>query len=823
MLKSLRVSVRQLGREWTFSGLVVLTFALGIGANTAAFSVMNAVVLRMLPVANPERLVFLHTTGQPRGANQTGFGDGSLALPVYEQLRDQRAIFSDLMAYVPLDLGRVAVRKGAEPDTAFVDMVSGDFFSGLGVRMAQGRGFSMDDEKKHTQVAVISDSYWRLRFGGDGALGQTVFVKGVPFTVIGVTARDFTGLENGRPTDLWVPVQDRPELKPWGRPPDSAQGFYSSPDWWFLMAVGRLAPGVSQTGALAAAQPVFQRAAYTGVPPLSSGEHPVQLFFSSARGIPGLRDAYERPLTILMGMVTVVLLIACANVTTLIGARNASRRREFSLRLALGSSIWHLFRQLLAESLLLVAAGAVLGWLFAIAAIRALAAWSELDVSLAPDANVLAYALGVSFVAALAFGLAPLRTAAQPPASLELRASGGSITADRGKQRMARLMMIGQVALCVVLVIAASLLVRTLRNLGTADLGMRTSGLVVFGITPPQTVHGDEVTVRFYQTLLQRLRSIPGVDSATLMANRLGSGWSNNTRAIVDGAVPQTTPTGMRWNSVGPGYFHLLGIPVLLGRDFTDADDVSAPPVAIVNDTFARRFLPGRDPLGHRVAISSRPGAPQYTIVGVAANSRYTSVRETDRPMAYFPYTQLAALGPLNFELRTNVDPLLLLPLARKTVQEFGPDLPLVEPMTQEEQFAKSFSDERLFARLAMVFGALAAALVAAGLYGTFSYRVNRRTAEIGVRMALGAERGSVLWMIVRESLALSAVGVAVGLPLAFGASRLLESMLFNVSMTDPLSFAAAILAMALIGAAASLVPAARASAIDPLVALRAD
>jgi predicted permease len=301
------------------------------------------------------------------------------------------------------------------------------------------------------------------------------------------------------------------------------------------------------------------------------------------------------------------------------------------------------------------------------------------------------------------------------------------------------------------------------------------------------------------------------------MSNRIGSGWSNNTGAVVDGKPPDVKGFApMRWNAVGPDYFHVLGTPLLLGRDFTDADNASAPPVAIVNETFVKRYLGGHEPLGHRVSLSR-----EYTIVGVTANSRYTGVREAERPMAYFPYQQVPEIGGMHIELRANGDPRAFLPQVRQVVQEFGPDLPLLQPMTQEEQFGRSFSNERLMSRLATFFGLMAALLVATGLYGTLAYRVSRRTSEIGVRMALGAERKAVLWMIMRESLVVSAIGIVVGLPLAFVASKLLKTMLFGLTPADPISFAAALAAIVVVATGASLIPARRASAVDPMVALR--
>jgi predicted permease len=373
-------------------------------------------------------------------------------------------------------------------------------------------------------------------------------------------------------------------------------------------------------------------------------------------------------------------------------------------------------------------------------------------------------------------------------------------------------------SLCLVLLVGAGLLVRTLRNLETANLGLRAPGLLVFGITPPQTAHTDSEVLRFYHTLLDRLRALPGVESATLMQNRIGSGWSNNSDAFVDGANARGNVSSMmRWNAVGPDYFHALGTNLLLGRDFTDADSAAAPKVAIINQTFAQRYLPNRDPLGHHVAY----GESQYTIAGVAANSKYTGVRENHIPMAYFPYAQIPGTATMHFELRTRGNPAALLPEVRRAMHEFGPDLPLLQPMTQQEQFEESFSQERLFARLSMSFGLLAVVLVATGLYGTLAYRVSRRTAEIGVRMALGAQRRQVLWMVLRESLLVSLAGVLVGIPLAIGGALLLRSMLFGLEPSDPLTFAGALLGITLVALAASLIPARRATKIDPMVALR--
>jgi predicted permease len=823
MLQDLRFALRQLKRTPAFTIVTIVTFGLGIGANAAVFSVLNAVVLRLLPVADAGRLVFLHASRQPNHASQTGFDNTSMSLAVYEQLRAERGAFSELMAYVPIGTGQVPVRYGNEAETAWADMVSGNFFSGLGVPMARGRGFTTDEEAQHASTAVISHAYWTRRFGRrDDALGSTLFVKGIPFTVVGITAQQFVGLGRGRATDVWVPIQVRPEIKPWGRPVESTETFNNSPDWWFLPTVGRLAPGVTEDQALATAQPVFARAAYAPRGTPQQGEKPPSLSFSSARGMMGLRDQYRQPLRMLMGMVALVLLIACGNVAMLLAARNSARVREFSLRTALGGSTRRLLRQLLAESVLLVAAGTLLGWLVAQWATRALAAVSRLDVVLTPDATVFAYTLGLSTLAALVFGLAPLRTVRKAPLGLVLKSSALNTTTDRARMRGTRIVLAGQIAICVALLVGAGLLVRTLQNLDNADLGLRTSGLFVFGVAAPASARTNDAVVQFYQTLTTRLRALPGVEAVTLMGNRIGSGWSNNTTAVVDGARPAGSERRMRWNNVGPDYFRVLGTPLLLGRDFTDAD-LLGPPTVIVNDAFTRAYLPNRSPIGHTVALSTQPGSVQYSIIGVAANSRYTGVRELERPMAYFLYSHVAVISELHVEMRASGDPARLLPDVRRVMADLGPDLPLIRPMTQQAQFAQSYTNEQLFARLAGAFGLLAAVLVATGLYGTLSYRVSRRTSEIGIRLAIGARRSDVLWMVVRDTLVVCAAGIVVGLPLAVAGSRFLESMLFGLTTRDPLTYVAALVAISVVAVVATLVPARRAISVDPMIALRTE
>jgi predicted permease len=825
ILQDLKFALRQLRRTPGFAVVAVLTLALGIGANAAVFSVMNAVMLRYLPVPDPQQLVLLHYTDQPENSGQTGYDDTSLSEPVFASLRKQTDVFSDLVAFVPLGIPKIAVRIGDEAEEAAVDEVSGNFFSGLGVKLARGRGFDLSDEINHTQLAILSYGYWTSRFGRNpSTLGQTIFVKGVPFTIAGVAAPEFTGLERGKAVDVWVPFQINPQLKPWGAPAQDKQGLYGTPEWFFLMTVGRLRPGVTLDRAEAQLKPVYKQAIMDSLGQPKPGDRASDLHLTAARGVEGVNDNYKEPLTALMTMVGLVLLIACANVAMLLVARNAGREREFSVRMALGASKTVIFRQLLTESLLLVTAGGLMGWGFAILATRALASWSAMDLSLSPDGRVLVFALVLCALAALIFGIAPLRSAVSTPSSAALTTGALSSRQSKKKIRTGQLVVAAQISLCLMLLVGAGLLVRTLANLESADLGLQARGLLAFGVAPPATIKNDAEAVQFYTQVQSRLRALPAVESATLMVNRLGSGWSNNTGVFVDGAVPTGKKFApMRWNGVGSDYFHVLKVPILLGRDFTDADTTAAPKVAIVNQTFADKYIKDANKLGHHISQLGASGekSTQYSIIGVVADSRYTSVRETATPMAYFPFTQTPGISTMQFELRVHGRPTAVVSDVHRVVKEFGPDLSLLQPMEQQEQFDLTFTDERMFARLSIFFGLLAALLVATGLYGTMAYRVSRRTPEIGVRMALGAQRGQVLWMVLRESLLVCAAGILVGLPVALACSRLLKSMLFNLSPFDPLAFALALAGVCLVTLLATAIPARRASSVNPIIALR--
>ncbi|HLH37341.1 MAG TPA: ABC transporter permease [Alloacidobacterium sp.] len=812
----LRYAIRQLRKTPGFTIVCILTLALGIGANTAVFSVMNAVLLKSLPVADPQRVVYLRTSDQP---HRTGTIDSheTFSYAVYDALRHQKGALADLMAYVPLSGGKVAVRYGAEPEEAEGDMVSGNFFSGLGVKLIRGHGFTEQDETTHAPVAVISYNYWTQRFSRNpDVLGKTLYVNSVPVTIVGIAAEGFEGVEAGNSTDFWIPLQSRQDLNAWGSPPEGGKTYIANPTWWCLRMLGRLAPGITKEQAAAQLQPVFQSAAYIGLGNPEPGEKRPVLSFTDAKNFPGYEREYGKPLRMLMAMVGFVLLIALSNVVMLLLARNATRQREFSLRLALGARRKELFRQLLAESMLLVVLGGGLAWFFSVIATKSLGTWAKIESDLAPDHTVLFFTLSILVLAAVLFGLAPLRAALSSGPGLVLKTSSATSNTDAGKTRTGRIVVALQMALCLVLLVGAGLLVSTLRNLENIPLGMRVDGLVVFGVNP--TVHSTAEAITFYQTLLNKLRVLPGVESATIMEERLGSWWSDNFNMTVDGKL---TDSWVRNNVIGTDFFHTLGVPILAGREFADSDTAKSPPVAIINELFAQRYLPNQNPLGH--SIGTPDGKFQFTVVGVVGNHKYRSIDEEPIPMAWVPYTQGPPVGKMQIELRAHGEPLAILPAARKVLQTMDPNLPLIEPMTQRAQYETTISRQLLFARLAGFFGLLAVVLVATGLYGTLAYRVNNRTVEIGVRMAVGARRGQMVWMVLRDSLMLTASGVVVGVPLAMLVGKALTSSLYGVKPFDVPIYCFAVLGIAVVAIAASMVPAQRAASVDPLTALRAE
>ena len=820
LLQDLRYALRQLCKRPGFTFITIITLALGIGANTAVFSTLNALLLKMLPVSDPERVytvVLVNGGTQPPNTNGTGNGNTSFSFPVFQALRKEKRILGDLIAHVPLGYGKVPVRYGDTPTEKQGEEVSGNYFSGLGVPIMRGIGFTGADEDKHNAVLVLSYGFWTEAFSRNpDVIGQTLYVKGVPFTIVGVTGPGFYGVQLAQAVDFWIPLQTRPELNAWGVPATD-HALLSSTKWWALPMVARLQPGITPQQAEQALQPIFWQAATEPLGRLDFKSWPASVGFERIRGIGNYAESYREPVKIMMGLVGLVLLIACTNVALLILARGSTRAREFAVRMAIGAHSFRMFRQLLTESLLLVLGGAGLGWALAMAATKALAVWARIDSGFAPDQRVLFFTLVIASLAALAFGLVPLRATLRVSIEQELKSNTSGVSLSRNRVRAGNLAVAMQVAMCLALLVASSLSVRSLLNYQRQNLGMRAESLLVFDLNP-QSFATNTQALSFYDRLLERVKSVPGVQAASLVRTRPGSGWRNSSGVTLDGHdLRQDAPphVSISENWVGPDFFQTLGVQILLNRSISDADTPASPQVAIVSENFAKRFLPN-GALGHR--LGNLPGAE---IVGVVKDSKYARVREEELPAVYYPLAQTGMLGQITVEVRTAGDPMALLPAMRRLVGEIDPDLPLQKPMTQAAQFAETYVTPRLFARLAMGFGVLAVVLVASGIYGTLAYRVQRRTNEIGVRMALGAPRARVLWMVARESLLILGIGIALGLPLSLFVSQYLRSQLYELSYLDSVSFTAAIFLTFSVVIVAALIPARRAANVDPMLALR--
>lgn len=575
--------------------------------------------------------------------------------------------------------------------------------------------------------------------------------------------------------------------------------------------------------AVTKATSAFLRAAYepVGGKPLR-GEEQRRLAAVPARGISGQADAFRRPLQILVIMVATVLLIACGNVAMLLVTRNAARQREFSIRLALGGARARLFQQLAVESLLLVFSGAAVGIVFAVAATRLRAQWAFLDVSLAPDRNVLLSTLALSVVIGIAFGLAPMRTALRGGPAMALKQSTATAYQERSKSNGRRLVLVLQVTMGLALVVTAALLTASLRRLLAQDLGFQSARLLAFGITVPGEAKDNIARTTFLSTLLESMRQLPGVQLATAVESRPGSGWSNNQNVEIDGSDPRQSGAAsnmVRWNTIGPDYFQTLGVPLRAGRFLDARDSPEAARVALVNETFAHNFFGRRSPLGHTVSLGSKLVC---TIVGVVRNNKFTDLHEEEQPMAYLDARQVPENSVGNLILHVaGPNPMRLLPDVRRKLAGVSPNLAPIHPATLQAQFEETAITENLLARISAFFGALALLLVATGLYGTLAYSVARRTTELGVRMAIGAPRIQVLLLVLRENIGVCLAGIALGLPLTFYAANLLASQLYGVSPHDWQVTCLACIILLATTAAASAIPAYKAASIDPMRALR--
>jgi putative ABC transport system permease protein len=812
LLQDLRYGARMLAKNQGFTLIAVLTLALGIGANTAIFSLMNAVLMKSLPVEQPDRLHFIARAGA-HGL------EGAPPYPCFERFRDQNRTFDGLAAFSDFN-PRVTIDGQAEEVRG--QHVSGNYFSLLGVRPLLGRTLTPADDSIPGKggpdgfAGVISYNYWTRRFGGNpDVIGKVVQVGSQSVTIVGVTPPGFHGLYPGVEINISVPMMIV-----------GAEELAERYSWWFE-AVGRLKPGVPVEQARADLDAIFQPFMdELGGSAEERREHHARIELPPAsRGLDTLRRQYKTPLQTLIGTVGLVLLIACANVANLLLARAIARRKEFAVRLALGASRWRLLRQNFTESLLLAILGASLGLLMASWGIEFLISFfttgrNPLFLDAPLDGRVLLFTAGVALLTCLLFGLAPALRSTRVNVVTALKDDGNGQASSRS--RFGEMLVVAQVGLSMLLLVSAGLFLRTLRNLENLDPGFQRSGVLTMRVNSPDGVYRGTRLASLWKEILERVERLPGVRSASLAAFNPMEGRNRVIRVH----IPEYTPgverdLDIRLNQVSPGFFSTLGIAVTQGRAFTARDDENAPQVALLNESAARFYFGDRSPLGSRVGVKDKD-APPYEVIGVVKDSRYQNLREPDSRLIYLPVSQsLDRLGRLALAVRVSGKPSEIVGAARAEIRAAGSDLMLTNIATLDEQVEQSLLQERLLATLASLFGLLALLLACIGLYGVISYNVARRTREIGIRMALGARAGDVSKLVVRQGLALALVGMAIGLAIALAATRFLESLLYDVSATDPLTFIVGGAFLVFVALLACWIPARRATKVDPMVALK--
>jgi macrolide transport system ATP-binding/permease protein len=838
-LQDLRYALRMIARQPLFAAMAVLSLALGIGANTAIYSFMDAILLRALPVRDPDSLVVLNWRSKDRpavvhslnGSNfrdpKTGYTSGNFPFPAYEHLRANSPLFSSIFAFK--EAGRLNLLIRGRADLANSQFVSGEYFGALGVPPAAGRLIDSADDRAGAPPVVVLGFRYAQRFFGDipGALGQAILINNVPFTVAGVAPPEFFGVDPGGPQDLYLPMHTSLLLDPPSQGNPNRKYIESTYYWSDMM--GRLRPGVSMAQAQAAIAPVFrQYVEGTAVNDKERADLPALYLQEGAGGLDFLRRRYSRPLYVLMAMVALILVIACANIANLLLARSTARRREMALRLSLGAARLRLVRQLLTESTLLAALGGLLGVAFASWGIRALTLLignGREGFTLHANLNwrVLAVTIALSFVTGLLFGLAP----AVQSTRVDLNAALRQTRAGEPRLRWGawfrvspnQVLVVSQIAISLLLLVAAGLFVRTLNNLNSISLGFNGERVLLFSVNARQAGYQNDGLVRFYDDLQARLALIPGVRDVTLSNFALVSGSLNMTGVTLPGFTGKNPGTSSL--NVGPGFFTTMQIPILLGREVDQRDVRRGAAVAVVNEVFARTYFSGENPIGRHFGLGG--SAPvDLEIIGVSRTARYHTLKQDIPPVAYIPYSQsIRNLGQMTYEVRAAGEPHSLAGAVRQAVQQADARVPVSNVGTQAERIGQTISQERTFATLCSCFAVLAVLIACVGLYGTMAYSVARRTNEIGLRMALGAERPGVVWMVLREVLVMAAVGMGIGLPVALAASRVLENFLFQMKPNDPLALAAAAATLLAAAVLAGYGPARRASRVDPWTALR--
>jgi predicted permease len=842
MLKDLRHAARLLWQAKGWSLVVILSLALGIGANTALFSAVNGMLLVKIPVKDPDSLVRLRwygrndavTSSSDYGFLRRGPNDenvrATFSYPMFQQFVSDNRTMSDLFTCAPYGRLTVAVDGYAEIAEAFIS--SGNYFRVLGVTARLGRTLlPEDDTPTAPPVAVISSKYWHTRFGTDPAIvGRAIRVSDVPITIVGVLPPEFTGIQQptGELPDISVPLSLDAQLNPRPGAPRSAQSTY-----WWLQVMGRLKPGVTAAQVEGNLGGVFQQTARAGLDgylkSLSDADRatasnrtrkeiPRLRVESGARGVYDVFTDDLRAVSILSVVVGLVLLIVCANVANLLLSRATARQKEVSVRLSLGATRSRLVRQMLTESLLIAALGGALGIVVGY--------WGQQLLPGAPgramsiDWRLLAFVVVVTALTGILFGIAPALRGTGVNVNVALKENSRSVMGSRSL--LGKSLLIVQVAISLVLLVGAGLFLRTLENLRHVDVGFNPDKLLLFRVNPGLNRYDDKKVRTLYRDMLDRLAAVPGVRGVALSQPALLSGSVNSTSFFIQG---RTYDPAVRQNNnsvnrlvISPNFFEVMGIPLVVGRGFTERDQDTAPKVAVINEAAVRKYFPNENPVGRHFG-SSIETTGDLEIVGVLRDAKYNSVRDDVPPTMYVPYGQARA-GNAVFEVRTAATPAGVTGSVREAVRQIDPNLPLTDVSTQIEQIERRFQQERVFAQACTLFGGLALLLASVGLFGLMSYSVSRRTNEIGIRMALGAQRQDVLRLVMRESMILVAIGVVIGLGLAVATSQFVSTLLYGLPPRDVLTIVTAVAVMVVVSAVAGYLPARRASRVDPMVAL---
>ena len=816
LVADLRYATRSLRASPGFALVAILSLALGIGANTAIFSLIDAVMLKYLPVSHPEQLVQVMLSDK----------NGVFTNPLWEQLRDRQDVFTGVFAVSDT---RFNLSTGGEARHVAGDWVSGDFFSTLGVGPALGRTIARsDDWRGCPAVAVLSYGFWQGNYGGDPSVtGKTISLDSHPFQIVGVAAPGFFGVDVGQSVQVYAPLCAEAVVH-------GADSFLDRRSTWFLRVIARPKPGLAMSQLDVRLKAIAPGIYEATVPPNWRPKDQKQYLQGTlgvrpvANGFSDVRHQYRGALITLMAVVGIVLLIACANVANLLLARATVRQREIAIRLAIGAGRRRLIRQLLTESVLLSLCGAVLGMVFAKWGSRLLVGFLDtnaghVSLDLSIDARVLGFTIAVATATGLLFGLAPAWRSTRVSPQAAMKSGGRGVAEGHSRFTLGKALVVAQVALSLVLLMGAGLMLGTFRSLATLDPGFQRDAVLIASTDLRSLKYSAERQRQFYLDITQRLRTLPGVRAASASAITPISGSLWNDMILVDGFSPKSDQDAVAdFNVVSDGYFATLGTPMLAGRDFNDGDQAGSAQVAIVNTAFARKFLGGANPLGKQFRLQRGTGdTPPFEIVGLVGDAKYQSLREEAPPTAYVPISQQEEPGPfMNFELRAATSPAALIPGVTSAFGAVNPDISL-EFVTLSDQVAQSLTRERLLAMLSTFFGGLALALAMIGLYGIMSYNVARRRNEIGIRIALGAARARVLRMVLGEVGRMVIAGVVLGIGAALAVTRLVSSLLFGVTPSDPVTLLLSALLLVVVALAAGALPAWRAARLDPMEALR--